>query len=67
MFFQARILQTHIIMLVEASTAISAAIGLLLLISEVLPFVKSHDYNGLVDFLVKKLSAPHVQEVVDDV
>jgi hypothetical protein len=38
------------------SLAFNVALALLLTISEALPFIKSRDYNGLLDFIAHKLS-----------
>jgi hypothetical protein len=37
------------------SLAFNVALAVLLTVSEALPFIKSRDYNGLLDFIVRKL------------
>lgn len=41
---------------IDVSLAFNVALGLLLVASEALPFIKSRDYNGLLDFIVRKLT-----------
>lgn len=40
-----------------ATYAINIALGSLLLISELLPFIRSNNYNGLLHFLCQKFGA----------
>lgn len=40
-----------------ASYAINLALGALLLVSELLPFIRSNNYNGLLHFLCQKFNA----------
>lgn len=50
----------------DISLAFNVALSLLLIASEALPFIKSNDYNGLLQMLMKKLTAKEEKELVEE-
>lgn len=42
--------------MVDPTLTVNVILGILLVVSEALPFIKSRDYNGLLDFIVRKLT-----------
>jgi hypothetical protein len=48
-------------MLENIGLYINVTLGVLLIVSEALPFIKSKDYNGLLHFMAKKVQGRQTQ------